>query len=158
MLVNFSIQLLVANTPFHETTKLLNQKGGSEEIRELDLYWKVTTSFQHFKYGIEIRNGSVNKDNSHSWVRISYGTVRYVNDYIKHDTENFADPQEKKDEFEQKDNLCSSCLLIQEKKTTKIQSISTTLYRVLHDTCKIHGRDIKMRYLGSILILESEKD
>ena len=39
----------------------------------------------------------MNKDNSHSWVRISYGTVRYVNDYIKHDTENFADPQEEED-------------------------------------------------------------
>ena len=39
----------------------------------------------------------MNKDNSHSWVRISYGTVRYVNDYIKHNTENFADPQEKED-------------------------------------------------------------
>ena len=25
-------QWLVANTPFHETTKLLNQKGGSKEI------------------------------------------------------------------------------------------------------------------------------
>ena len=58
---------------------------------------EVTTSFRHFKYGIEIRIRSVNKDNSHSWVRISYGTVRYVNDYIKHDTENFADPQEEED-------------------------------------------------------------
>ena len=58
---------------------------------------EVTTSFQHFKYGIEVRIESVNKDNSHSWVRISYGTVRYVNDYIKHDTEKFADPQEEKD-------------------------------------------------------------
>ena len=55
---------------------------------------EVTTSFQHFKYRIEIRIESVNKDNSHSWVRISYGTVKYVNDYIKHDTENLADPQE----------------------------------------------------------------
>ena len=58
---------------------------------------EVTTSFQHFKYGIEIRIESVNKDNSHSWVRISYGTVRYVNDYIKYDTENPADPQEEED-------------------------------------------------------------
>ena len=58
---------------------------------------EVTTSFQHFKYGIEIRIESVNKDNSHSWVRISYGTVRYVNDYIKDDTENLADPQEEED-------------------------------------------------------------
>ena len=58
---------------------------------------EVTTSFQHFKYGIEIRIESVNKDNSHSWVRISYGTVKYVNDSIKDDTENPADPQEEED-------------------------------------------------------------
>ena len=58
---------------------------------------EVTTSFQHFKYGIEIRIESVNKDNSHSWVRISYGTVKYVNDKIKYDTENLADPQEEED-------------------------------------------------------------
>ena len=32
---------------------------------------EVTTSFQHFKYGIEVRIESVDKDNSHSWVRIS---------------------------------------------------------------------------------------
>ena len=29
----------------HETTKLLNHKGGSEEIRELDLYWKSRQAF-----------------------------------------------------------------------------------------------------------------
>ena len=38
---------------------------------------EVTTSFQHFKYGIEIRIGSVNQDNSNSWVRISHGSVKY---------------------------------------------------------------------------------
>ena len=63
----------------------------------IGLVLEVTTSFQHFKYGIEIRIESVNKDNSHSWVRISYGTVKYVNDYIKDDTENLADPQEEED-------------------------------------------------------------
>ena len=60
----------------------------------MDLYWKSRPVFQHFKYGIEIRIESVNQDNSHSWVRISYGTVKYVNDSIKDDTENLADPQE----------------------------------------------------------------
>ena len=44
-----------------------------------------------------------------------------------------------------------------EKKIKKIQNISTTLHRVSHDTCKMHGRDIKIRYFGSILILESKK-
>ena len=58
---------------------------------------EVTTSFQHFKYGIEVRIQSVNEDYSHSWVRISYGTVRYVNDSIEDDTKNFADPQEEED-------------------------------------------------------------
>ena len=43
---------------------------------------EVTTSFQHFKYGIEIRIKSVNQDDSHSWVRISCGTVKYVTDSI----------------------------------------------------------------------------
>ena len=30
---------------------------------------EVTTSFQHFRYGIEIRIESVNRESSHSWVR-----------------------------------------------------------------------------------------
>ena len=55
---------------------------------------EVMTSFQHFKYGIEIRIKSVNQDDSHSWVRISYGTVKCVNDSIEDDTENLADSQE----------------------------------------------------------------
>ena len=55
---------------------------------------EVTTSFQHFKYGIEIRIESVNKDSSHSWVRLSYGMVEYVIDSIEDNTEIPADPQE----------------------------------------------------------------
>ena len=58
---------------------------------------EVTTSFQHFKFGVEVRIQSVNQHNSQSWVRISYGTIRYVNNYIKYDTQNFADPQEEED-------------------------------------------------------------
>ena len=56
---------------------------------------EVTTSFQHFKCGIEIRIESVNKDSSHSWIRISYGTVKYVIDSIEDEnSEILADPQE----------------------------------------------------------------
>ena len=57
---------------------------------------EVTTSFQHFKYGIEIRIGSVSQDNSQSWVRISYGTVKYVVDSVQDNTEIPADPQEER--------------------------------------------------------------
>ena len=34
---------------------------------------EVTTCSLQGKYGVEIRIESVNKDNSHSWVRISHG-------------------------------------------------------------------------------------
>ena len=56
---------------------------------------EVTTSFQHFKYGMEIRIWSVGQDNSQSWVRISYGTIKYVVDSIQDNTEIPADPQER---------------------------------------------------------------
>ena len=66
---------------------------------------EVTTSFQHFKYGIEIRISSVGQDNSQSWVRISYGTIKYVIDSNHNNTEASADPQE-----DQKvTNKCQGC-------------------------------------------------
>ena len=53
---------------------------------------EVTTSFQHFKYGSEIRIWSVNQDNSQSWVRISCGTIKYVVDSNQDNTEIPGDP------------------------------------------------------------------
>ena len=44
---------------------------------------EVTPSFQHFKNGIEIQIWSVNQANSQSWVRISYGTFKYVVDSLQ---------------------------------------------------------------------------
>ena len=55
---------------------------------------QFSTSFRHFKYGIEIRIKSVNQDNSQSWVRISYGTIKHVVESIQDNTEIPADPQE----------------------------------------------------------------
>ena len=83
--------------------------------------WEVTTSFQHFKYGIEIRILSVNQDNSHSWVRISYATVKYVIDSIEDDTENVADPQE-----EEGVPTCSSVVAARSKAKAKPQPREST--------------------------------
>ena len=55
---------------------------------------EVTTSFQYGKHGIEIRIWSVGQDNSQSWVRISYGTNKYVIDSKHNNTEIPADPHE----------------------------------------------------------------
>ena len=45
-------------------------KGWIQGNMRLGPVLEVTTCFQHFKYGIEIRIWSVNQDNSQSWVRI----------------------------------------------------------------------------------------
>ena len=75
-------------------SQLLNRKGWIQEDTRIGRIWEVTTSFQHFKFGVEVRIQSMKEDNSQSWVRISYGTVRYVNNYIKYNTQSLADTQE----------------------------------------------------------------
>ena len=68
---------------------------------------EVTTSFQNFKYGIEIRIWSVNQDNSQSWVRISYGTIKYVVDSNQDNTEIPADPQRRSSATNKYQGCCS---------------------------------------------------
>ena len=55
---------------------------------------EVTTSYLYGKHGIEIRIWSLSQDNSQSWVRISYGTNKYVIDSNQNNTEIPADPHE----------------------------------------------------------------
>ena len=70
-------------------------KGWIQGSMRIGFVLEVPTSFQHFKYEIEIRIESVNQDNSHSWVRISYGTVKYVIDFVEEENSEIpADPQE----------------------------------------------------------------
>ena len=39
---------------------------------------EVATSYLHGKYGVETRIGSLNRDNTHSWIRISHGSNKLV--------------------------------------------------------------------------------
>ena len=51
----------------------LTRKVGFEGTPKLGPVLEVTTSYLQGKYGVEIRIESINKDDSHSWVRISHG-------------------------------------------------------------------------------------
>ena len=79
---------LPRNNPASEAKGLIQGNMRIEPVLE------VTTSLKNFKYGIEIRIWSVGQDNSQSWVRISYGTIKYVVDSNQDNTEIPADPQE----------------------------------------------------------------
>ena len=57
---------------YHETTNQLTRK----------VRFKGTTSYLQDKHGVDIRIESVNKDNSHSWVRISHGLNKLVTDLV----------------------------------------------------------------------------
>ena len=94
MIIDNFVQWLFEKTLFHEMVNHHNQQDGFKETRELDLYLDVTTSYLWCKCGVEIRIWSLSQDDSHSWVRISHGTVKYVNDSIEDDTENLADSKE----------------------------------------------------------------
>ena len=48
---------------------------------------EVATCCLHGKYGVEIRIKSLNKDNSHSWVRISHGSNKFVMNLNNNETE-----------------------------------------------------------------------
>ena len=63
---------------FQEKKKYHNQKDGSKGTPKLGPCWKVATSCLHGKFGVEIRISSVNRDNNHSWVRISHASNKFV--------------------------------------------------------------------------------
>ena len=69
-------------------------KGWIQRNMRIGPVLEVTTSFQYGKHGIEIRIWSVGEDNFQSWVRISYGTNKYVTDSNHNNTEILADPHE----------------------------------------------------------------
>ena len=62
--------------------KLSDPKGWIRGITKIEPVLEVTTSYLQGKYGVEIRIESVNKDNSHSWVRTSHGLNKLVTDLI----------------------------------------------------------------------------
>ena len=62
-----------------KSTDLTGWIRGNTKIRDV---LQVTTRKIQGKYGVEIRIESVNKENSHSWVRISHGLNKLVTDLI----------------------------------------------------------------------------
>ena len=56
--------------------KSTDPKGWIRGNTKIGPVLEVTTSYLQGKYGVEMRIEFVNKDNSHSWVRISHGLDR----------------------------------------------------------------------------------
>ena len=72
--------------------KSTDPKGWIQGNTKIGPVLEVTTNYLQGKHGVEIRIESVNKDTSHSWVRISHGLNKLVKDLI--DKEYDDDEQE----------------------------------------------------------------
>ena len=78
---------------------------------------EITTSYLYGKDGIEIRIWSLRKDYSHSWVRISHGSNKFVIDSNNNNTES---PEDLPEEQALQLNVKDFCIPIKGKsKTTK---------------------------------------
>ena len=70
-------------------------KGWNQGNTRIGPVLEITISFQYGKHGIKIRIRSLRKDNSQPWVRISYGSNKFVIDSNYNNTEVPADlPEE----------------------------------------------------------------
>ena len=58
-----------------------------QEMKNHGSVFEVTTSYLQGEYGMEIRIESVNKDHSHSWVRIYHGLNKLVTDLNNNEQE-----------------------------------------------------------------------
>ena len=79
--------------PRHD--ELSQPKGWVQGNTRIGPVLEVTNSYLYGKYGIEFRIWSVSEDHSHSWVRISHGSNKFVIDSNYNNTEAPADlPEE----------------------------------------------------------------
>ena len=72
------MQWPVVNTLFQEKTKHHNRKAGSMETPKLGPYWKLQPVICTVSMELRSEFWSVNRDNTHSWVRISRGSNKFV--------------------------------------------------------------------------------
>ena len=93
--------------PREDSTSQL--KGWIQGNTKIGPVLEVTTIYLHGKHGVEIRIMSLNRDNIHSWVRISRGSSKFVMDLNNNDTEI---PEDQFEEYalqlDAKDFVCRS--------------------------------------------------
>ena len=84
-------------------------KGWIQGNTKIGPVLEVTTSCLYGKHGVEIRIWSLSEDNTHSWVRISHGSNKFVMDSNNNDTEVPEDqPEEQALQLNVKDFACRS--------------------------------------------------
>ena len=85
-------------------------KGWIQGNTKIGTVLEVATSYLHGKYGVEIRISSLNRDNTHSWVRISHGSNKFVMNLNNNETEI---PEDQLEEYALKLSAKKFCMPIE---------------------------------------------
>ena len=80
--------------------KTSDPKGWIRGNTKIGPVLEVTTSYLQGKFGVKIRIESENKDNSHSWVRISHGLNKLVTDLSNHKEDDNNEQETSEMQFE----------------------------------------------------------
>ena len=92
-------------------------KSGIQGNTQIGPVLEVATSSLQGKYGVEVRIMSLNRDNTHSWVRISHGSNKFVMNLNNNETEI---PEDQLEKYALKTECKRFCMPIEGKsKTTK---------------------------------------
>ena len=84
--------------------ELSQPKGWIQGNTKIGPVLEVTTSYLYGKHGVEIRIWSLSEDNTHSWVRISHGSNKFVFDSNDNNTEVPDDlPEEQASQLKMRD-------------------------------------------------------
>ena len=94
-------------------------KGWIQGNTKIGPVLEVTTSYLYGKHGIEMRIWSLSEDNSHSWVRTSHGSNKFVIDSNYNNTEIPADLLEEL-ASQSSEGFCNQ--IKGESKTTKVRT------------------------------------
>ena len=108
-LENNFMQRLVVNTLFQEKLDHHNQEDGSRETRILDPYWKLWPVVYTANMELKLESGLWVKTTLTPWIRISYGSNKFVMDSNNNDIEVPEDqPQEQVLQLDVRDFACRS--------------------------------------------------
>ena len=120
-------------------------KGWIQGNTKIGPVLEVATCCLHGKSGVEIRIMSMNKDNSHSWVRISHGSNKLVTNLNNHEQET---PEVQLEEYALK--LNASDFACRSKAKTKPQRREPggplKIQKVKEEASKVLGMNGKTRY------------
>ena len=147
----FTEQVACRECTLSKDEKSSDPKGWIKGNTKIGPVLEVTTSYLQGKYGVEITMESVNKDNSHSWVRISHDLNELVTDLRKkEDDDNEQETFEMKfEEFAMKTNVLDFASRSKAKAKPRRRTPACSSTRTV-PICERSGTDIESEIYSSI--------